>query len=640
MFGTIVGKKGYVGTTDGSGNDVVLVWLWESGTYTGWLGMITIDTGEYREFKDPDVTYPISSLLSTRNRFYTLRDVFVEFDPTKPGYSFAENIKPADRESPLWARSWTEDYKGRIWAACHPDATLVSFNPATNTITNHGSMFEHEAEIFPLTVAADDKGWVYVAISSQGVGVVGFNPENGNTLQLPDREFSFNSNRGIRVQPGPDGKVYADVRAQGGESYELYDGTAATLDEEPRLFADFSFREYTYQIDGNQVVTGYAQLAYGTLPSGRRVTEFNLKRVDPYLVVQDPGTGSSRRISFDPSGGATQPMGVTRAPDGTLVGGTYLPHQFFNYDPENGQWFRTPDLYGQLNAMDATAESVYFGVYPKGALDEWDPDARWDPPKESDSPHNHDRNPSWLATARTERTDRGNEVGRPYTVLAHPNGRHVIMGGNRGYGTAFGGLLIWNRERQESTVMTAEEVMPNHNTFSLAPLPNGNFLGGTSTEPAQGGTRKADVAALYEMNLDSKEIVWQEQPLEYVTSGRGYWDLVAHDGLVYGVTYPRGSNRFFVFDPGSREVIHETKLDRRPPHQQGPQVLHAAPDNRLFIVFEDGTVGEISPDTYAIETVAEPPAELESTTVRNGGVVNDGELYFCTDSDLISWTIA
>jgi hypothetical protein len=140
------------------------------------------------------------------------------------------------------------------------------------------------------------------------------------------------------------------------------------------------------------------------------------------------------------------------------------------------------------------------------------------------------------------------------------------------------------------------------------------------------------------MDPASKEVVWQGEPFEDLTAKRGYHDLLSHEGLVYGATYPRSSNRFFVFDPDDRTVLHQNDLDRQFPTQQGPQVFHRTPDGRLFVVFADGTISEIDTDSFEFNDVAKIPEE-ERETVRNGGVIHDGRVYFPTNTRLLSWGI-
>jgi hypothetical protein len=266
------------------------------------------------------------------------------------------------------------------------------------------------------------------------------------------------------------------------------------------------------------------------------------------------------------------------------------------------------------------------GAYADGGLYEWDPSEPWDPPKKADYPKNRDRNPRWLASAKTE-------IGRPWTVLAHPDERHVVLGGNAGYGENFGGLLIWDRQRESGEILKHDAVVPNQNTYATAPLPNGNFLGGSSTEPAGGGQRKAEVAKLYEMNPSRREIVWSDRPYDDV---REYADMIAHDGMVYGVTDPSATNRYFVFDPEDRSIVHESALGRETPYQQGPEVFVPTPDGRLFMLYDEGTIAEVDTKSYERTDVASVPTD---ETITNGGSYREGRLYFCGGPHLYSWSV-
>jgi hypothetical protein len=637
-----VDDRGYIGTSNGAGEDVVLVWLWESGSWTAWPAVINLESGELRESREVNINPPYATLLSTRDKLYAADGKLVEFDINDVDVSYSEAI-----EDGFTAMGFAEDHEGVIWAASYPNARVLSYDPGEQAITQYGSVYDHEADTYPKSVAVDDHGWVYVALSvpATDVALVALDPSTQETTQpFSGFDLTFEGHNGFWVRQASDGKAYAWERSSG-RSFELSEGEATALEETPEFFDDFDLHDRRYEIDGGDGITGYYKIEHGDLPSGRQITEFNVQRKQPNLVVRDPDTGEESRIDFDSDGGATQPMGITASPDGTLVGGTYHPFQFLQYDTANNRRRIEPDIYGQLNVAAPAEEYVYFGVYPKGALYAWDPSAAWNPPQENDQPRNLDRNPKWLVTA-TSPDEGGSDVRRVYSLLVHPNGKHVIMGGNSGYGTDFAGLLFWDREQESVTELPAREVIPNQGTYAMAPLPNGNFVGGTATEPPAGGVGKAETGKLYEMDPETKEVVWEEAVYDDLESDREYWDLTFHDGLVYGVTYPRGSNRLFVLDPDDHTIVHDRDLDRRTPHQQGPKVFHRTAD-RLFIVFADGTISEIDSETFALDDIASVPeagqepqgGHRSADLVRNGGVVHDGRLYFLTDSRLLSWAI-
>src|SRR5512136_2740562 len=105
--------RGTVATVDGQGRDIVLVWLFDlRGGYA--LLLIDAETGKSEEYPmpfPPGGDCPYSSILSSRNRFYThFNSHFVEFDPAKPGFTFhftagIARVQPADHRIILLAKS-------------------------------------------------------------------------------------------------------------------------------------------------------------------------------------------------------------------------------------------------------------------------------------------------------------------------------------------------------------------------------------------------------------------------------------------------------------------------------------------------------------------------------------------------------
>ena len=123
--------RGIVATIDGSGRDVVLVWLFDHrGGYA--LLLIDAETGKSEEFPvpfPPGEDAPYASILSSGNKFYThFNSFFVEFDPVKRAFTFFHETKPQ------MAMGMTEDDNGVIWSVTYPNSGVVSFNPGTQRI--------------------------------------------------------------------------------------------------------------------------------------------------------------------------------------------------------------------------------------------------------------------------------------------------------------------------------------------------------------------------------------------------------------------------------------------------------------------------------------------------------------------------
>lgn len=597
-------SRGWVGTDDGE-SDVVLVWLRDANA--GWLGMIDVDTGAIEEYSPSgrSMNDPFASLLSSRNRYYACNHHFVEFDPTRREFTFVH--EDVDDEDAL-GMSMTEDDDGVIWAAAYPNATVVSYDPATETYRDYGHIYEHPSTMYPRSIAADDRGWIYVALRPAAGQLLILDRDTGEaTPVLADDETV--SDGDVSVTRDVNGVVYGRA---GNRWFECHDGVASELESAPT-------------IDERPIVTGTQRLAHSTLPSGRRITELDLGREVPTLTVTDPNGDETTTVSFDPSGGDATPMGLTSAPDGSIVGGSFLPVQLFRYVPDTDEWSKTNN-FGQWNTIAATAECVYAGHYPAGALLRWDLTAPWNPPPEREDEHADeqllDRNPAVLASD-------WDHLHRPFTLLVHPGGRYVIMGGQPDYGHAGGGLLFWDRHEETAETLTHEDVLRWHITRSLVALPDGRVVGGTDVRPAGGGVRKADVAALYMLDVETRDVIWSETPIGDVER---YQDMVVTpSGTVVGVA---DRDRLFAFDPDERAVVHERTLAEPTVDHQGPRIFVQAPDDRFFVLFASGTIAELDPETFELTTRGAAP-----TGIQNGGTYLDGRLYFATATNVYSWAV-
>ncbi len=168
------------------------------------------------------------------------------------------------------------------------------------------------------------------------------------------------------------------------------------------------------------------------------------------------------------------------------------------------------------------------------------------------------------------------DICRPRTALAHPDGKHVMMAGYAGYGLCGGGIGIYDLETGEELLLTADkELLPGHSTITLKALPNGDLVGGTSVSAPGGGHATATEGELYILDWATKKIVFHTVPVP--GDGHIISIQVADDGLVYGLS---SGSTFFVFDPGSKQVVHSESF-----RDYGGVPRHAlqlGPDGKLY----------------------------------------------------------
>jgi hypothetical protein len=597
----ISNHRGTVATVDGEGRAVVLVWLYD---HRGGYALLTIDveTGDAEQFAAPvgqNKVGPFALILSSQNRFYThFGSRFLEFDPVARAFTFHHDTVP------LVAMSMTEDDAGRIWCSSWPDSAAACYNPADGAFRDYGSLYQQTWPQYPRSMSADDTGWIYLGIGATACQVIALDPETGTATPLIAEEERTPG--GASVYRDLDGKVYAQrTNEDDGSWMALYQGKRSDI---PKPTAPMR----------KPIIAGAQDLFHQNFPDGRRLQTCDL--TERRLVVEDPSAGTSHEVRFEYESEGAHLMGVAHAPDGTVCGGTSFPMRFFSYNPAQDRWINREAL-GQYNTIAPTADRFWIGAYTHGLLQEWNPAEPWvDTEKD---------NPSSNPVLRCEG---GTVILRPSDLLPFPDGSAVVMAGTPGYGLTGGGLLFWDCQTHSSTLIEHTDLLPEHSTMSLAPLADGNLLGGSTVEPGTGGAQKATESELYILDMESKKIIWHEAVFPGV---QGYTDLCAlPGGMVLGLA---DRKRLFVFDPAARSISHEHDLEPEfglTTSQQGPRVFVAAPDGRIFILFCKG-IAQVDLDDYSVRMLAEAPV-----VIGPGGDYLDGRIYFGSDSHLYSWEVA
>lgn len=592
--------RGTVATVDGEGRDVVLVWLFDNrGGYA--LLLLDAETGKSEEFPmpfPPGGDCPYSSILSSGNKFYThFNSYFTEFDPAKRAFTFTHPT------TPQMAMGMTEDDSGVIWSVTYPDSGVVSFNPATREFKDYGSVYKQDWAQYQRYVVADDAGWVYFGVGYTASQIIVFNPETAEaTPILPEARRVKESGAVYRDK---NGKVYGQTGSKAKEDwFELYKGEVKPITEPEH-------------IDKKPIITDSQSLFYRDFPDGKRLKSCDL--VNRVLAIENPKTGEVKELPFAYTSEGADIMGVAAAPDGTICGGTAFPMRFFSYNPRTDAWINR-ESYGQWNTVVRQGDRFFVGGYGGGFLLEWNPAADWVTTEKGKA----DCNPLFL-------TECSPPINRPHELLAHPDGKTLVLAGTPGYGYTGGGLLFWDRETKTRTLIEHTSILPEHSTLSLVALPDHKLLGGTTTDPGTGGETKAKQAELYIMDMGTKQVEWHEAVFP---GAQNYTDLYrAPSGLVYGVA---DCKRFFVFDPVKRTIVHEqdtNALFGPTTSHQGPRVFVATPTGALYMLFIKG-IARVDLATHAITMLAESPVPIGP-----GGDFLEGRIYFGSGSHLYSFQV-
>ncbi len=596
----ISNHRGTVATVDGQGHNVALAWL---NDHRGGYELLLIDatTGTWAEYPMPFTPgdHPFANILSRGNKYYThFNSHFVEFDPARREFTFCQKTMPR------MAMSMTEDDNGVIWSATYPDSGLVSFNPRTRECKDYGSLNKENWFQYPRCIAADDARWIYIGIGSTRGQIVVFDPKTAKVRALlPAGQRTPGYSQVVR---DVNGKVYAQPDETQPDKWVMFhQGKATALNQPPTVQA-------------KPYIAGSQGLFHDTFPDGKRIKTFDL--VTRQFAIEDPKTKETKSFAFDYKSEGAHFMGVAAAADGTISGGVAFPMRSFSYDPRTDTLVNRDAFGKQWNTVARQGERFFIGAYTGGYLLEWDPSQPWAAANDADTKGN----PAILLDCKPS-------INRPHKLLAHPDGKTIIMGGTPGYGLTGGGLLFWDRQTRQGALLTHEQILPQHSTMSLAALPDGKLLGGTTTAAGTGGEKKAKEAQLYLMDMATKQIKWHKAVFPGV---QDYTDLCPGPGtLVFGLA---DRKRFFVFDWAKRKVVHEEIVSERfslSTSAQGPRAFVRGPGDAIYILFLKGIV-RLDPATFKLTMVAESPVP-----VACGGDYLDGRIYFASGSHLYSWKV-
>jgi hypothetical protein len=598
----ISNHRGACATVDGNGRDVVLLYLMDHrGGYE--LLLIDAETGKSEEFPIPfsnDLNdSPYTSLLSTKNKFYThFANYFVEFDPIQRKFTFSK------KTTPQMAMSMTEDDNGVIWSATYPQSGIVSYDPATKKFRDYGQVYKQNWPQYPRYIAVDDTGAVYFSLGNTASQIVSLDRETGKaTPILPESERT----KGLAyVYRDLDGKVYGRAMADENKDnwYELYKGIAKKIGKHAVS-------------KPKEIRTGTQAFFHKEFPDGKIVKDCDL--VNRKLTIEDPKTKKTSEVSFDYSSDGAIIMGCAVAPDNTIAGGTAFPFRFYSYDPKTDKIINRT-AYVQWNTITRRGDQFFVGGYGGGFILDWNPAKPWvDTVKGK-----RDTNPAYIL-------DSDPIVHRPTCLLAYPDNKTMILAGTPEYGYTGGGLHFWNTETDERKLIPDTDLIPDQSTQSLVAPGDGKLVGGTTTTPGTGGEKKAKQAELYVMDFASKKIEWHA-PL--IPGVQEYTQLhITPDKQIYGIA---DRKILFVFDPSKREITYQHNVADElgmSSYQQGPRIFIDGPNDTTYILFVGG-IAKLDPKTHALSLVAKSPIPVES-----GGDYFDGRIYFVSGSHLCSWQL-
>ena len=350
--------RGVVATRTPEGRSLVIATVVDQSP-TGYLLVSDIDSGETEQVFCPSgvpQVDPFGALLASSGKFYhTQGKVLLEFDPASMNWTFQGIPSP----SVSVYLCFTEGLDGTVWAGGVYETTLVSFDPETRALRDHGRMDPEEKYLQRL--AADSAGWVYAGVGTARCNLIAYDPQSGEKRQLlPEEKRTHGSGA---VYPCADGTVHGEAA---GLHFRLFEGGATpTTKAEARPRRDVGDIKY-----------GGKRFAF---PDGRRVLSYDLEARE--LKVRLPDSDDVRTIRLDYKSGGASITSIGAGPDGVAYGSTCHPMHFLRLDTSSGELRDMGPIPavggGNFCAIACQGRQVIGAQYAAGRLWAYDVDKPW-----------------------------------------------------------------------------------------------------------------------------------------------------------------------------------------------------------------------------------------------------------------------
>lgn len=595
LMGTLVGP----GPTDGS--ERIYVNFRQDG---GKLFLVAIDpeSGATEQFQSPVGTGAWGFIVGPDNKIYLGTHEgpdpgdsgqILVFDPKHPEKEIEVVGRPAASESYLWMYTIGPD--GKLYACTYPGAKIVSYDPATGAMADHGVM--DPSQKYTRNIVTGPDGMIYVGVGYGRANVVRLDPKTGEHVAiLPEQYRSHKSQTFASVQLGVDGQVYISaatmVTNDAGELVQK----AAILVPDGDTVKDVAERPAIV----NQV----------TLKDGRRVADVTIDGT--YTLVSPDGATETRSFTYEGAGSGI--FMVDNGPLGRIYGGTAMPNEIFYYDPANGA-LENPgnatETGGEIYSMLDHHGTLYVCAYPGSFLSKWDPVKEWDYGRDA---MNNPRGFGPLGPGHL----------RPRAMIHGPDEK-IYIGSYPEYGRLGGSLGIWDPV-EDKLLENFPKLIENQSIVALAYDPtSGLIFGGSNIAGGGGSTPTETEARFFAFDPVAKQVKFSKV---IVAGDNAIRSLCRVGDHIFGIS---GGETLFVYDIPTDTVLHTA------PVGVGHVIdvsLRLWKDGMIYGL-GGNKVFRINPESYAVEVLAEYGGKI-----RCGIAIDDKGIYFGDAADLVRYNWA
>jgi hypothetical protein len=439
--------------------------------------------------------------------------------------------------------------KGEIFGATYPGCRVFRYHPNDGfSDLGKGPLIEGENYVRSL-VYYEKTGRLYAGVGSHA-GLVELDPKTGAKLSLlPDeyknKEFVY-SLEIMKGVPGGDRMLTLITNGSFTLVYNLksrkfeyqideMDMKAISQPDHNNRFY-YTYRSGLYSRDislPQQAPVKHAENV-GTANAARLINrKLHILNSDAEYLVFDPETNELSRNQLNVPGQPIAIQSIMKGPDGRIWSGGYLAGGHAAYDPKTNTTISYPGLH-QTEGMTVKDQFIYFGIYPKGLMYEYDTRKPWDT-KAS--------NPKLIGQVADQ--------SRPFAVLNDVESGKIFFGMVPEYGMLGGSLISY--DTHEAKLKSHGVLVRDQSIVSLT-YANNLVWAGTTVSGGLGIMPSTQEAKLFSWNVEKGVKLDEFIPVpgaKAITSM-----IIGPDQNIWGMA----SGTLFVFDPIAKKVLRSRQI--------------------------------------------------------------------------------
>lgn len=516
-----------------------------------------------------------------------------EYDPVTDKAKVLTSFKTASKESHVRSLAYDAE-RNTLYVGGADVAKLYKYNLTTGEktlITGFGG----KTSVYDLQYTA---GKLFIRVDPGPIMYV-YTPENNTLIVKANPEYNT---RGFS-QVSPDGRVfytYYEPKPDGGNQWSLYAYDVKTGE----------YGSLGVDVKGPGIAFSYAELNDPKFPG---VTLVGLAGNSGRAFYYNLETGYTETPELPLPPQFVELYNIGKSSDGKILSSGFISGGGLGvYSPSQDETTLYPSL-GQVEGFGTLNGKVYFGVYPRASIFEYDPAKPWNRTDPSE-PYNPPR-----------LTQLGDEQDRPVAMVGVEEENKMYIGSYPIAGKTGGALTIYDPETGVFDVK--RNIIPEHSINTLLYRDGKLYMGTGAMDGSTSGK-----LAIYD--TASGTIEYETIPVEGKKSLSAF--IWGPDGNLWGMAL----GTLFIFDPDTKEIIYsDDKFPTADYAHSNPRLMIGTDGNVYGSIF----IGYVADKTYTSKFIKIGAESKEMEVILEGNVEklaqdDFGNFYFKYGSELMKYS--